>query len=351
MTEHRAHFDAHVTFANGGSLRTEGFRLDVPTADLQPDDVARLLVRHLGLALVGSVEITGLTIVEEPHVGSRGMADARRDDSGLGAGAGLGDDPDLGEGTAWAGPDVGPEGGPDALARRATRLVDLSHTVREGLVTYPGLPAPTITPFLTRADSVAKYAPGTQFAMDVLTMIGNTGTYLDSPHHRYDGGTDLAGLPLETLVGLPAEVFRLSESVDPSRGGRRGIGAEVFLDRDLAGSAVLLQTGWDRHFGTPAYGEPAPFLTEAGARLLVEAGVALVGIDSLNIDDTDPVTSGGARPAHSLLLAAGIHVVEHLTNLGAVPPRGARFTAAPPKVEGFGTFPVRAYAEIPARRG
>ncbi|MFF2620193.1 cyclase family protein [Oerskovia jenensis] len=315
MTEHRAHFDAHVTFANGGSLRAEGFRLDVPSGDLQPDDVARLLVRHLGLALVGSVEITGLTIVEEPHVGSRGVGEEDP--------AGIGD--------------------------RATRLVDLSHTVREGLVTYPGLPAPTITPFLTRADSVAKYAPGTQFAMDVLTMIGNTGTYLDSPFHRYDGATDLAGLTLDTLVGLPAEVFRLSEVVDPSRGGARGIGAEVFFDRDLAASAVLLQTGWDRHFGAPAYGEPAPFLTEAGAQHLVDAGVALVGIDSLNIDDTDPETSGGARPAHSLLLAAGIHVVEHLTNLGDVPPRGARFTAVPPKVEGFGTFPVRAFAEVPGQ--
>ncbi len=318
MTEQRAHFDAHVTFANGGSLRTEGFRLDVPSGDLLPDDVARLLVRHLGLALVGSVEITGLTFVEEPHVGSRGVGGA----SG------------------------GAEAGPRARAGRATRLVDLSHTVREGLVTYPGLPAPTITPFLTRADSVAKYAPGTQFAMDVLTMIGNTGTYLDSPFHRYEGGTDLSGLELESLVGLSAEVFRLDEVVDPERGGRRGIGAEVFFDRDLAGTAVLLQTGWDRHFGTPAYGEPAPFLTEAGAQHLVDAGVRLVGIDSLNIDDTDPVTSGGARPAHSLLLAAGIHVVEHLTNLGAVPPRGARFTAVPPKVEGFGTFPVRAFAEV-----
>ncbi|MFD6091144.1 cyclase family protein [Oerskovia sp. NPDC060338] len=318
MTEQRAHFDAHVTFANGGSLRTEGFRLDVPAGDLLPDDVARLLVHHLGLALVGSVEITGLTFVEEPHVGSRGVGGAAGD-----AGA-----------------------GPRARAGRATRLVDLSHTVREGLVTYPGLPAPTITPFLTRADSVAKYAPGTQFAMDVLTMIGNTGTYLDSPFHRYEGGTDLSGLELEALVGLPAEVFRLSEAVDPERGGRRGIGAEVFFDRDLAGTAVLLQTGWDQHFGTPAYGQPAPFLTEAGAQHLVDAGVRLVGIDSLNIDDTDPATSGGARPAHSLLLAAGIHVVEHLTNLAAVPPRGARFTAVPPKVEGFGTFPVRAFAEV-----
>ncbi|MDF2846105.1 MAG: cyclase family protein [Oerskovia sp.] len=325
MTEQRAHFDAHVTFANGGSLRAEGFRLDVPSADLQPDDVARLLVRHLGLALVGSVEITGLTVVEEPHVGSRGVGEGDRADA----------EGDL----------------PVAEGDRATRLVDLSHTLREGLVTYPGLPAPTITPFLTRADSVAKYAPGTQFAMDVLTMIGNTGTYLDSPFHRYDGGTDLSGLELRTLVGLPAELFRLSEVVDTSRGGARGIGAEVFLDRVLAGSAVLLQTGWDRHFGTPAYGEPAPFLTEAGAQHLVDAGVTLVGIDSLNIDDTDPVTSGGARPAHSLLLAAGIHVVEHLTNLGDVPPRGARFTAVPPKVEGFGTFPVRAFAEVPARRG
>lgn len=217
------------------------------------------------------------------------------------------------------------------------RIVDLSHRIRAGLITYPGLPAPVIEPFLTRADSRGKYAPGTEFAMDVITMIGNTGTYLDSPFHRYAEGPDLAGLDLATLVGLRAEVFHLTDV--------RGIDVEHLEGRDVDGAAVLLHTGWDRHFGTEAYGAGAPYLTEAGTRYLVDAGAVLVGIDSVNIDDTE---SGGARPAHTLLLGAGVHVVEHLTNLGALPESGARFSAAPPAVEGFGTFPVRAFAELPA---
>ncbi|MCT9002534.1 cyclase family protein [Microbacterium memoriense] len=217
-------------------------------------------------------------------------------------------------------------------------IVDLSHPIRAGLVTYPGLPAPVITSHLTREASRANYAPGTEFAMDIITMIGNTGTYLDSPFHRYAEGPDLAGLDLASLVGLRAEVFHLQDA------GTRGIGADTFAGRDLGGAAVLLHTGWDRFFGTPEYGAGAPFLSEDGARALIAAGARLVGIDSVNIDDTE---SGGERPAHTLLLDAGIHVVEHLTRLEDVPASGARFTAAPPAIEGFGTFPVRAYAELP----
>lgn len=219
-------------------------------------------------------------------------------------------------------------------------MIDLSHTIEAGLVTYPGLPAPTITPHLTREDSRSKYAPGTEFAMDIITMIGNTGTYLDAPYHRYDDGGDLASLDLSSLVGLRAEVFHLRGAWSAEH---RGIDADALVDRDLSGAAVLLDTGWDEHFGTPEYGRGAPFLTEGGARHLAAAGVGLVGIDSLNIDDTE---SGGERPAHSILLAAGIHVVEHLTHLDAVPSQGARFTAAPPAVRGFGTFPVRAFATV-----
>ena len=234
-----------------------------------------------------------------------------------------------------------PDSEPQASTPR--RVVDLSQVIREGLITYPGLPAPVFTPHLTREDSIAKYAPGTQFAMDLITMIGNTGTYLDSPYHRYEGGSDLAGLDLATLVELPAEVFHLTD-VAPGGTGQREIPAAVFHDRDLGGAAVLLHTGWSRYFGTPEYAHAAPFLGAAGTAELIRQGVALVGIDSLNIDDTE---SGGERPAHSGLLAAGIHVVEHLTNLDALPPRGARFTAAPPAVERFGTFPVRAFATVP----
>ena len=323
--EYRAHFDFDIRFANGGGIAGNGFRLDLPSADLSEDDIARLLVAHLGLALVDEVELRGLRIVEEQHRGSRGVEKAT-----------------------------------DASTRG--RIVDLSHPIRAGLVTYPGLPAPTITPHLTREDSRARYAPGTEFAMDVITMIGNTGTYLDSPFHRYAEGSDLAGLDLASLVGLRAEVFHLEDSwggldtshndpvsragratLDP-RAARRGIRSTTLADRDVRGAAVLLHTGWDRWFGRPEYGSGAPFLTGEAAQWLIDAGAVLVGIDSLNIDDTE---SGGERPAHSLLLGAGVHVVEHLTNLGELPPRGARFTAAPPAVEDFGTFPVRAFAELP----
>jgi arylformamidase len=306
MPDHRAHFDFEIRFANSGDLTGSEFRLDVPSADLDEASVGRLLVHHLGLALVDSVELRGLRIVEEPHRGSRGI-----------------------------------ESSP-GNQRATTQVVDLSHPIRAGLITYPGLPAPIITPHLTRVDSRAKYAPGTEFAMDVITMIGNTGTYLDSPFHRYADGRDLAGLDLSTLVGLRAEVFHLTDAWDETR---RGIHAETLADRDPRGAAVLLHTGWDRHFGSTEYGVGAPFLTADGAQYLIDAGAALVGIDSVNIDDTE---SGGERPAHTLLLGAGVHVVEHLTNLAALPPRGARFTAAPPAVEGFGTFPVRAFAEVPA---
>jgi arylformamidase len=307
VTEYRASFDADIAFVNGGGLRADAFRLDLPSPDLTEGEIGALLVRHLGLAMVGRIELANLEILEEPHKGSRGVVEP---------------------------------GAARPAASGARTLVDLSHPIRAGLVTYPGLPAPEITPHLTREASRGVYAPGTEFAMDVIRMIGNTGTYLDSPFHRYADGGDLASLALETLVGLPAEVFRLTDASE------RGIPAEVFLDRDLAGTAVLLHTGWDAHFGTPEYAHGSPFLTAEGARHLVEAGVALVGIDSLNIDDTE---SGGERPAHSRLLEAGIHVVEHLTALERVPVRGATFTAVPPRVEGFGTFPVRAFAEVPVR--
>jgi arylformamidase len=302
MADHRAHFDFEIRFANGGDLIGTAFRLDLPAPDIDEVAIGRLLVEYLGLALVDTVELRGLSIVEEPHRGSRGV--------------------------------------PIPPVRTEPRIVDLSHPIRAGLITYPGLPAPVITPHLTREDSRAKYAPGTEFAMDVITMIGNTGTYLDSPFHRYADGPDLAGLALSTLVGLRAEVFHLSDAWEADR---RGIRAETLADRDLQGAAVLLHTGWDRHFGTEQYGRGAPFLTGAGAQHLIDSGAVLVGIDSLNIDDTE---SSGQRPAHTLLLGAGVHVVEHLTNLGALPPSGALFSAAPPAVEGFGTFPVRAFAQV-----
>ncbi|WP_100500374.1 cyclase family protein [Geodermatophilus chilensis] len=218
------------------------------------------------------------------------------------------------------------------------RFVELSHVIAAGMVTYPGLPAPEVTPHLTREASRQLYAPGTEFAIDVVRMVGNTGTHLDSPSHRHGDGTDLAGLPLEQLADLPALVVRTAGS------GRRAVTVDDLGGLDVAGCAVLLHTGGDAAFGTPDYAVDAPFLSGDAARWLVDRAPALVGIDAVNIDE---VTEHGERPAHTLLLGVGIPVVEHLTGLDRVPGTGARFTAAPPRFAGFGTFPVRAYAQLP----
>jgi arylformamidase len=216
------------------------------------------------------------------------------------------------------------------------RLVDLSHTIRDGLVTYPGLPAPRIGDHLSREASRAHYAPGTEFQIGRIEMVANTGTYLDSPAHRWADGADLSGLALERIADLPGVVLDLAS-------GARSFSARDLPDEELRGCAVLLRTGWSAHFGTPRYFELHPFLASDGAEALVQRGAALVGIDSLNLDDT----AGGERPAHSLLLRAGIPIVEHLTNLAMLPARGFRFSAVPPRIAGMGTFPVRAFAALP----
>jgi kynurenine formamidase len=214
-------------------------------------------------------------------------------------------------------------------------LVDLSHVIEHGMTTYPGLPGPEITEHLGFEASAGRYAPGTEFSIGRISMVANTGTYLDTPAHRFRDGHDLAGLPLAQCAGLPAVV------VDAGPGP---IGPGAFIGWPLDGCAVLLRTGWDRHWGTERYGHVEhPFVTEDGARALVDARAVLVGIDSVNIDDT----AGGHRPAHTVLLAAGIPVVEHLTGLDLLPPAGALFTAVPPAVRGLATFPVRAFASLP----
>jgi kynurenine formamidase len=204
------------------------------------------------------------------------------------------------------------------------------------MTTYPGLPGPLICDFLSRERSREIYAPGVEFQIGKIEMVANTGTYLDSPFHRYADGEDLSGLALESLAELDAVV------VSMPAGAGRAIGAEAFEGVELGGRAVLIRTGWDRHWGTERYGSANPFLTGEAADLLVEAGARLVGIDSLNIDDTEDRT----RPAHSILLGARIPIVEHLRGLGGLPASGFRFSAVPPKVAGFGTWPVRAYATI-----
>jgi kynurenine formamidase len=205
------------------------------------------------------------------------------------------------------------------------------------MITYPGLPGPEITPHLTREASRARYAPGTEFTIGRISLVGNTGTYLDAPYHRYAGGADLAAIGLERTADLPAVVVRVTGAQ------QRGIDVGALAAIDVRGAAVLLHTADDARFGSPAYAEDAHFLTEAGAAWLAGQEPALVGIDAVNIDDT----ADGRRPAHSLLLAAGIPVVEHLTGLDQLPPTGARFTALPLRVAGMGTVPVRAFARLP----
>ena len=216
-----------------------------------------------------------------------------------------------------------------------TRLIDLSHTVEHGMVTYPGLAPPLICDYWTREASAEHYATGTSFQIGKIEMVANTGTYIDSPFHRYENGKDLSELPLESLVNLEGLVFHAAPD-------ERAIGPELFGGADLRGKAVLVHTGWSRHWGTEQYFDGHPFLLEAAARYLKEQGAALVGIDSLNIDDN----RGNTRPAHSILLGADIPVCEHMCNLDQLPDKEFRFHAAPVKVKHFGTFPVRAYAVL-----
>ena len=217
-----------------------------------------------------------------------------------------------------------------------SRLIDISHPIADGTITYPGLPAPEISDHLSRERAEEVYAPGVTFQIGRICMVANTGTYVDAPFHRFADGVDLAGLELWNLAGRPGIV------VDPPLDDGPAIEAVAFHGVDLFERAVLVRTGWDRHWATPTYGEGHPFLTEAAAEFLVEAGAALVGIDSLNIDDTnDP-----RRPVHTAVLGAGIPICEHLCNLSELPSWGFRFHAAPAKVAGMGTFPVRAYAEL-----
>jgi arylformamidase len=222
------------------------------------------------------------------------------------------------------------------LGKSRDRLIDLSHTIEHGMTTYPGLPGPLICDYLSREASRQRYADGVEFHIGKIEMVANTGTYVDSPFHRYQDGRDLADLALESLANLGGLVVRVEV------GEGRAVSAERFHELSLKNKAVLVHTGWDRHWRTEQYLSGHPFLTADAAAYLADAGVKLVGIDSLNIDDTADLT----RPVHSILLGAGIPVVEHLCNLGSLPERGFRFYAVPAKVAGFGTWPVRAFGHV-----
>jgi arylformamidase len=297
-SERRAEFDFVVTFSNGGGLQGEGFRLDIPSDDIADDELADYLIRDLRLLMVRNVRISNKRIIAEPH--KRGLVT------------------------------------PTGATPTAQRHIDLSHTIEDGMITYKGLPAPIICDFLSREQSRATYAEGTEFQIGKIELVANTGTYLDSPFHRYADGHDLSELDLAALANLDAVLVRVTGATE------RAIGHTAFAALDVRGRAVLVHTGWARHWRTDQYFEGHPFLTEDAASYLRDAGAVLVGIDSYNIDDTADLH----RPTHSILLGAEIPIVEHLRGLEQLPIEGFRFTAVPVKVKGMGTFPVRAYATL-----
>ena len=216
-----------------------------------------------------------------------------------------------------------------------TKFIDLSHIIEEGMVTYTGLPGPVISDHLSREDAVSHYAEGTTFQIGKIEMVANTGTYIDAPFHRYSEGIDLSGLEMASIANLDGIVFRATQGI-------RSIDKDVFESDHVEGKAVLIHTGWDRLWQSDAYFKNHPFLTRDAAEYLKSCGAALVGIDSLNIDDT----ADGTRPAHSILLKAKIPIVEHMCNLDALPESGFKFFAVPAPVKGMGSFPVRAFAIV-----
>jgi arylformamidase len=213
------------------------------------------------------------------------------------------------------------------------QLIDLSHTIEHGMITYDGLPGPAISEFLTREASRPRYAAGTEFQIGRVDMVANTGTYLDAPAHRFANGADVAAIDLQSVANLFAVVVRA--------GGQRSIDK---IPAGLNGKALLIHTGWSQYWRSSRYwSNEHPFVTRGAAEALARSGVKAVGIDSYNIDDTADPT----RPAHTELLRAGILIIEHMTNLDSLPESGEiRFFAVPPKVRGLGSFPVRAFAMV-----
>jgi kynurenine formamidase len=298
--ERRVCFDFEIDFSNGGGIQGQGFRLDIDGDDIGEDELADFIVRDLRLLMVGAVRILNKQIVAEPHK-RRAVAPAD-----AGGGAARGD------------------------------LFDLSHVIRDGEGAYPGLPAPRIADHLSHAASAGRYAPGVSFQIGRIEMVANAGTAIDAPFHRYPGQPDVSALPLSAIADVAAVVVHLQ--------GMRGraIDRHALGAVEVAGRAVLLDTGWSAHWGTPAYARGGPFLGGDAATLLRDRGARLVGIDALNIDDTDDPQ----RPAHSILLAAGIPIVENLASLAALPVEGLHFSAVPMRAQGMGSFPVRAWARL-----
>jgi arylformamidase len=293
--QYRVRFDFEIEFTNGGGIQGQDFRLDIDGDDISDRALADHLVSDMRLLMVGAVRILDKRVFAEPHKRT-----------------------------------------PLPVSPDARGIVDLSHDIENGLVTYKGLPAPLICDFLSRERAQELYGPGVDFQIAKIEMVGNTGTYVDCPFHRFADGEDLAQVATRRFADLDAIVVRAE-----TRGGR-AIDVGAFEGRELRGRAVLVHTGWDAHWNTERYFEDGPYLTAGAAAYLARCGVALVGIDAMNIDCLQDLT----RPVHTTLLGNGILIAEHLCNLAALPDEGFRFTAAPPKIRGVGTFPVRAYAQL-----
>ena len=291
----RVKFDFEIDFTNGGNIKGEGFRLDIPGDTISDKELADYIIQDMRLLMVGDTRILNKEIFEEKH--KRVPAD-------------------------------------DSVA--AGVLIDLSHIIENGLVTYKGLPAPIICDYLSRAKSREFYEEGTEFQIGKIEMVTNTGTYLDCPFHRFEHGKDLSEITLEYFTDLEAIVIRVP-FIDTLT-----ITEEHLQNYEMHNRAVLIHTGWDRNWNTEKYYENHPYLTEGAAVYLKNRGAKLVGIDSHNIDDT----ARRNRPVHTTLLCAEILIVEHLCQLNLLPPDGFTFSAIPPKFKGVGTFPVRAMAKL-----
>ncbi len=291
-------FDFEID-SHRGKVKGQKFRLDIEGSDISDRELAARIVKDLHLLTEDNVHILNRNVIFAQH-------------------------------KRWAlEPDTGRAG-------RHFRFIDLSHLITDGLITYKGFPAPLICDYMSREQSKMFYDENTSFQIGKIEMIANTGTYIDSPFHRFQQGADVSELELSGLADLEAVVVR-AEGVSA-----RAVDREVFVPIDVTGKAVLVHTGWARYWATDRYFQGHSFLTEAAAIYLKEQRAALVGIDSLNIDDI----SGGARPVHTTLLGAGIPIVEHLCNLDQLPMERFTFTAVPVKIKGMGSFPVRAFAKL-----
>jgi arylformamidase len=290
----RVRFDFEIYFTNGGSVKGEDFRLDIEGDTISDKELADYVVNDMRLLMVGETKILNKVIISEPH--------KRKPVNTTGK----------------------------------SMYIDLSHTIENGLVTYKGLPAPIICDYLSREDSKKFYSEGTQFQIGKIEMVSNTGTYIDCPFHRFENGKDLSETSLEAFTDLEGIVIRV-----PCEEGL-AITRERVGNFEIRNRAVLLHTGWDKHWNTPTYYENHPYVTEEAAQYLRDCNVKLVGIDSHNIDNT----SGSSRPVHTTLLGSEILIVEHLCNLYLVPDEDFLFSAIPPKFKGVGTFPVRAMAKL-----